>query len=124
MDRLAAKPFDSTSVLGTNYRMSEPQAAVAAAQMDRLESIASKRARHGELLTEGLAGLPGIVVPRVSTGSRATCWFYMFMLETDRLTCSRAEFAKALQAEGAPSSAGYISMPIYKLPVFQQHAFF
>jgi perosamine synthetase len=124
MDRLAAKPFDSTSVLGTNYRMSEPQAAVAAAQMDRLESIATKRARLGELLTEGIAGLPGIVAPRVSQGNRATCWFYMFMLDPDRLTCSRAEFAKALQAEGAPSGAGYISMPLYKLPVFQQHAFF
>ena len=124
MDRLAAKPFDSTAVLGTNYRMSEPQAAVAAAQMDRLESIAAKRARLGELLTEGITGLPGIVPPRVNSGDRATCWFYMFMLNPDRLTCSRAEFAKALQAEGAPSGAGYIALPIYKLPVFQQHAFF
>jgi perosamine synthetase len=124
MDRLAAKPFDSTSVLGTNYRMSEPQAAVAAAQMDRLETIAAKRARLGELLTEGIMGLPGIVPPRVNSGDRATCWFYMFMLNPEQLKCSRAEFAKALQAEGAPSSAGYISLPIYKLPVFQQHAFF
>ena len=124
MDRLAAKPFDSTSVLGTNYRMSEPQAAVAAAQMDRLEGIAATRARLGELLTEGIRGLPGIVPPRVSDGSRATCWFYMFMLNPAELTCSRAVFAKALQAEGAPAGAGYITMPLYKLPVFQQHAFF
>jgi perosamine synthetase len=124
MDRLAAKPFDSTAVLGTNYRMSEPQAAVAAAQLDRLEAIASKRARLGELLTEGISGLPAVIPPRVNSGDRATCWFYMFMLNPDRLKCSRLEFAKALQAEGVPSSAGYISMPLYRLPVFQQHAFF
>jgi perosamine synthetase len=124
MDRLAAKPFDSTAVLGTNYRMSEPQAAVAAAQMDRLEGIAAKRARLGELLTEGITGLKGIVPPRVGSGDRATCWFYMFMLNPEQLKCSRQDFAKALAAEGAPAGAGYISLPIYKLPVFQQHAFF
>jgi perosamine synthetase len=124
MDRLNAKPFDSTAVLATNYRMSEPQAAVAAAQLDRLEAIAAKRARLGELLTEGISGLPAIVPPRVNAGDRATCWFYMFMLNPDRLNCSRQEFAKALQAEGAPSGAGYIALPLYKLPVFQEHAFF
>jgi perosamine synthetase len=124
MDRLAAKPFDSTSVLGTNYRMSEPQAAVAAAQMDRLESIAAKRARLGGLLTQGISGRRGIIAPRVHPEDRATCWFYMFMLDPERLTCSRQDFARALQAEGAPASAGYISMPLYKLPLFQQHAFF
>jgi perosamine synthetase len=124
MDRLAAKPFDSTAVLGTNYRMSEPQAAVAAAQLDRLEAIAGKRARLGELLTAGITGLPGITPPRVNSGDRATCWFYLFMVNPDQMKCSRQEFAKALQSEGAPSGAGYISMPIYKLPVFQQHAFF
>jgi dTDP-4-amino-4,6-dideoxygalactose transaminase len=124
MDRLAAKPFDSTAVLGTNYRMSEPQAAVAAAQLDRLEAIAARRARLGELLTAGITGVPGIVPPRVNHGDRATCWFYMFMLNPGQLTCTRQIFAQALQAEGAPAGAGYISMPIYKLPVFQQHAFF
>jgi perosamine synthetase len=124
MDRLAAKPFDSTAVLGTNYRMSEPQAAVAAAQLDRLEAIAAKRARLGELLTAGITGVPGIVPPRVNHGDRATCWFYMFMLNPGQLNCTRQIFAQALQAEGAPAGAGYISVPIYKLPVFQQHAFF
>ena len=124
MDRLAAKPFESTAVLGTNYRMSEPQAAVAAAQMDRLEEIAAKRARLGEILTDGIRDVPGIVPPRVGKGDRATCWFYMFMLNPDQLTCSRQVFAKALQAEGAPAGAGYIPVPLYRLPVFQQHAFF
>ena len=35
-------------VFATNYRMSEPQAAVAAAQLTRLEGIASQRAAAGE----------------------------------------------------------------------------
>ena len=124
MDRLAAASFESTSVLATNYRMSEPQAAVAAAQLDRLENIAAKRAHLGAILTEGIAGHSAIVPPRVAAGDRATYWFYMFMVNPDRLKCSRQDFVKALQAEGAPAAGGYIPMPLYKLPVFQRHAFF
>src|SRR5216110_1247922 len=43
-DRVKGGLFES---FATNYRMSEPQAAVAAAQLDRLEGIISKRARLG-----------------------------------------------------------------------------
>lgn len=122
--RESGKAFETTERLATNYRMSEPQAAVAAAQLDRLEGIASKRARLGSLLTEGIAGLPAIVPPRVRPDDRSTYWFYMFMLKPERLKCTRQVFAKALAAEGAPAGAGYITMPLYKMPVFQNHAFF
>src|SRR4030095_17213497 len=56
-DRLKGGLFES---FATNYRMSEPQAAVAAAQLERLESIVSKRARLGDLLTARISGLPGV----------------------------------------------------------------
>src|SRR5438309_8867319 len=52
-DREKGGLFES---FATNYRMSEPQAAVAAAQLERLEGIVSKRARLGNLLTARIAG--------------------------------------------------------------------
>lgn len=124
MVRESGKPFESTETLGTNYRMSEPQAAVAAAQLDRLEAIAEKRSQLGRALTEGISGLSAIVPPRVRADDRCTYWFYLFMLKPERLRCKRPEFAKALTAEGAPIAAGYIPIPIYGMPVFQRHAFF
>src|SRR5438034_464906 len=57
-DRLKPGLFEA---FATNYRMSEPQAAVAAAQLERLEGIVSQRARLGNLLTEKLTGLRGIL---------------------------------------------------------------
>jgi dTDP-4-amino-4,6-dideoxygalactose transaminase len=108
----------------TNYRMSEPQSAVAAAQLGRLEGIASKRARLGNLLNEAIAGAPGIVPHRVHPEDRCTYWFYMLRLRPGALRCDRAEFAKALAAEGVPASAGYIPVPLYGNPVFQKHGFF
>lgn len=35
-----------------------------------------------------------------------------------------AKFVKALAAEGVPAAAGYIPVPLYGNPVFQDHAFF
>jgi perosamine synthetase len=108
----------------TNYRMSEPQAAVAAAQLTRLESIAAKRARLGNLLTENIAKLPGIVPHQVHAQDRAVYWFYMFSMRPASFRCNRSEFVRALVAEGAPVTGGYIKVPLYGEPVFQKHAFF
>ena len=108
----------------TNYRMSEPQAAVAAAQLERVEGIAAKRARAGNLLGEQLAGIRGIEPHEVHAEDRCTYWFYMLRLLPDALKCGRAEFVKALAAEGVAATAGYIPVPLYGNPVFQQHGFF
>jgi dTDP-4-amino-4,6-dideoxygalactose transaminase len=108
----------------TNYRMSEPQAAVAAAQLTRLEEIAAQRARLGNLLTEKIGKVPGIIPHEVHPQDRAVYWFYFFRLRAGAFRCDRSRFARAVQAEGASVSGGYIKVPIYGEPVFQRHGFF
>jgi perosamine synthetase len=120
-DRRKWGPF---SAFATNYRMSEPQAAVAAAQLTRLEAIASRRAHLGNLLTEKIADLPGLIPHQVHPEDRAVYWFYFFRMRPEAFRCNRSEFVKAIAAEGAPVSGGYIGVPLYGEPVFQRHAFF
>jgi perosamine synthetase len=130
LQRYGDKGFDRLGKTGlfdafaTNYRMSEPQAAVAAAQLGRLEAIAAKRATLGNLLGEGLVDTPGVEPHQVRAADRCTYWFYMLRLEPKGLRCDRAEFVKALSAEGVPASAGYIPVPLYGNPVFRKHGFF
>ncbi len=130
LQRFGDKGFDRLGKSGlfesfaTNYRMSEPQAAVAAAQLGRLEGIAAKRAGLGALLTEEIAGAPGIETHRVHPEDRCTYWFAMIRLRPVALRCDRAQFVKALAAEGVPASAGYIPVPLYGNPVFREHGFF
>jgi dTDP-4-amino-4,6-dideoxygalactose transaminase len=111
-------------IFATNYRMSELQAAFAAAQLTRLEKIAATRAKVGAVLGEKLVGVPGIAPHRIDPADRATYWFYMFRLDPAKLKCDRAQFVKALVAEGVPASAGYIPVPLYGNPVFAKHEFF
>lgn len=129
LQRFGDKGFDRVTgglfeFFATNYRMSEPQAAVAAAQLERLEGIVSKRARLGNLLTEKIAGLGGLLPHQVHTEDRCNYWFYMFRLKPAAFRCDRAEFVKALVAEGVPAAAGYIPVPLHRNPVFLKHGFF
>ena len=111
-------------LFATNYRMSELQAGFAAAQLTRLEKIATTRAKVGGVLGEKLDGVAGVAPHGIDPADRATYWFYMFRIEPAKLKCDRAQFVKALLAEGVPASAGYIPVPLYGNPVFEKHEFF
>ncbi|HOX58773.1 MAG TPA: DegT/DnrJ/EryC1/StrS family aminotransferase [Candidatus Paceibacterota bacterium] len=117
-------PKDSSTALAANYRITELQAAFVAAQLTRLEGIAAQRARLGNLLTAELEGIPGILTHQVRSDDRCVYWFYMARLVPEKLRCDRATFVKALAAEGASFSAGYIAVPVYGMPMFQNHSFF
>lgn len=108
----------------TNYRMSEPQAAVVAGQLTRLEEIAAKRARLGNLLTDQIKDIPGIIPHDVHPEDRAVYWFYMFRIRPEAFRINRDDFARTLRAEGASASGGYIGVPLYGEPVFREHGFF
>lgn len=111
-------------VFATNYRMSEPQAAVAAAQMERVEGIAVRRANLGRILSDELGTIPGLRAYQVHPQDRAVFYFYMFRWQPQAFRCTRAQFVEALVMEGAGAREGYIQVPLYGEPVFQQHGFF
>ena len=110
--------------LAPNYRMSEPQAAVSAAQLTKLTDIVNRRHHVGEFLTAHLAGAPGVIPPATAPGDFHSYWFYMLRLELARFSATRAEFAAALVAEGVAATPGYIPTTVYQYPVFKNHNFF
>ncbi len=114
----------SPEFLAPNYRMSEPQAAVAAAQMQRLTGIADQRNRLGTLLTSEISDLDGIMPHGVDSRDKATYWFYMLRIDPQAFRCDLATLIRALRAEGVPSAGGYIPAPLYAYDVFQNHNFF
>ncbi len=117
-------PPESLKLFSTNYRMSETQAAVAAAQLDRLEGIVSKRARLGKLLSEKVSAIPGILPQEVHPEDRCTYWFYSFRVKPAAFRCTRDELVKALAAEGLGATGGYWRGPLYTEAVFKSHGFF
>ncbi|HVU35642.1 MAG TPA: DegT/DnrJ/EryC1/StrS family aminotransferase [Opitutaceae bacterium] len=112
--------------LAPNYRMSEPQAAVAAAQLAKLPEILAAHIRLGTLLLTRLRELAphGIRLPLIDPRDIHTFWFCLLRLNLRDFRCTRDEFVAALVAEGAVATAGYIPKPVYRYPLFQNHDFF
>ena len=94
---------------GANMRMTEFQAAILLAQMERLEEQAKSREQNAQYLTRALKQIPGILPARMYDGcTRNAYHLYMFRFKADPFGgLSRARFLKALSAEGIPASSGY-----------------
>ncbi|MFC5407538.1 DegT/DnrJ/EryC1/StrS family aminotransferase [Cohnella soli] len=111
--------YRDVEMLAPNYRMTELQGAVGVAQLKKLRWICETRTRHGDRISEGLSGVPGIAVPKVQEGCASTYFSYMLRLNGEELTCTRAEFCQALDAEGIPNMPGYIPDVVYMTRLFQ-----
>ncbi len=123
-NRLAETTWDKLNVnhISPNYRMTELQAAVGIAQLNKLNFICSKRNEYGEGLTQGIKMLKGIYPPLVNKTDKSSYWFYMFRIDENEVGCSRDDFIKALVAEGVPCQAGYSPYCIYNNDLFLNKA--
>lgn len=121
MNRLNGGKFE---VLSTNYRMSEPQAAVAAGQLTRIEQVTGTRAKLGALLSKELSDVAGITPHGLHPEDRCTFYFYMMRFHPAKFRCDREKFVAALRAEGVQAASGYIPTVLYQMDLFRQHNFF
>lgn len=106
--------------LGMNYRMNELTGAVAVAQMKKVQGTVEKRRKIAEAITKLIENTPGVIPPYVREGSKHSWWLYALTIDQSVLTCTPAEFAKALNAEGIGASVGYIGKPIFTTEIFQK----
>ena len=95
--------------LGGNCRMTEFQAAILLAQLDRLEEQSRRREENALYLTERLSEVPGIEpLKRMPKVTRHSYHLYIFRyLESEFGGLPRDRFIEALRAEGIPCSPGY-----------------
>jgi perosamine synthetase len=121
--------------LGTNYRMTELQAAVARAQLPKLAGVVRDRRNIARHLTRTVAGLRGLVPPPDDAGSNGaegaegadtaegacmTYWQYPVIVDPALAGGGNHDYGKALAAEGIPASGGYLTRPLYRTPMLTE----
>jgi dTDP-4-amino-4,6-dideoxygalactose transaminase len=111
----------AVDVLGFNYRLGELEAAIAEAQLARLDALTEPRIANAKRLTEQLGDLEGVRPPAVPEHARHVFYLYVVRLDPGVLGVDRARFAEALAAEGVPVGAGYVA-PLYRQPVYHSDA--
>jgi dTDP-4-amino-4,6-dideoxygalactose transaminase len=110
-------------LLGFNYRMTEFQAAVLLAQLERLPEQTARREERALRLAEGLSSISGISLlkrdERITTRA-----IYQFVFKYDAASfggAGRERFVAALEAEGIPCD-GLFYEPVYRSALFQVDA--
>ena len=96
----------SHQLVGSNYRMSEFNAAVLLSQIDELEPLTEVRQHTAACLTEALLDQEVVDPPSVRPEVTRMVW-YMYLIRVPPDLCSNSQFATALSAEGIPVSPIY-----------------
>ena len=117
--------FERHDVMGYNYRMSAVQAALALAQVERLDALVAARIyianRYAEVIQE--EGCDWLVTPYIPEGSTHSYWTYVCRLDTERAGISWRDFRSAFIENGGD---GLYSAwrPVHLEPVFRDLAFY
>lgn len=103
-------------MIGTKLRITEYQAAIGLAQLERLEMQTDRRNERASYLSSLLVGIPGILPYRLYDDvTRAAFHLYAFRYNKRQFKdLPRDKFLKALRAEGIPAGSGY--KPLNKMP--------
>ena len=99
-------------VLGYNFRLTDIAGAIGRAQLAKLDRFNEIRRRHASVLDEGLAGTPGIVLPRERRGYRHVYHQYTIWVEGDR-----DRFQRRLRELGIGTAVHY-ELPVHRQPLY------
>lgn len=101
--------------LGYNYRMTDMQAAIALAQLKKLDDFTNKRIKNAKLLSEGLKNIHGIKVPVVKPNMKHV--YHQYTIKIDGFKMSRDELIEYLKSKGVGSAVFY-PKPLHLHPHF------
>jgi len=107
-----------TEFLGWGYRMTELEAAIGIAQIDKLDSLNAKRIELGTYLSEEINKINGFEHIKYDY-VKHVYWMFSFTFDEEIVGIPRNLFCDALKEEGIPCEAGYIE-PLYLNPLYQE----
>ena len=107
--------------LGFNYRMTNIQAAIGLAQLEKIDELVERRRKNAYLYNCLLKDIEGIRLPIEEKWAKNVYWMYSILIE-DEFGMSRDELMNKLEKKGIETRSFFI--PMHKQPVFQNMGFF
>lgn len=105
-------------MLGTNYRMTEIQAAIGVVQLRRLPDFLAKRTRNAQRLTKNLEKTEKIALPPELKNRKPSWYLYTIriknILEKDRNNIIKEMHKKCIGAEA------YYPIPVHQMPYYRE----
>ncbi len=107
--------------LGNNFRLTNLQAAIGLAQLERIEDSVRKKRLMGHAYTDRLKGIPVLQLPAEESWAKNVYWMYGIVLD-DGTGMDAVEFARRLYAKGVMTRPFFLGM--HEQPVFQKKRLF
>jgi perosamine synthetase len=101
--------------LAFNYRMTNLQAAIGAAQLEEIEKYIEIKHAMAAAYKELLSGVRGLALPCQKEWARNVYWMYAVLVKKE-FGLPRDEFMRKLKAEGIDTRTFFI--PVHEQPVF------
>ena len=103
--------------VGYNYRITNLQAAVGVAQMERIDEFIQRKRWIAQAYNDYLHNIPGIILPPEASWARSVYWMYS-VLFTDEFPINRDEAGRQLKQQGIDNRPFFY--PIHIMPPYQQ----
>jgi perosamine synthetase len=108
--------------LGWNFRMSNVQAAIGVAQLERIDQTVAKKRQIGHWYQQRLRGHPRLQIPPERTEYAENIYWVFGVVLDDALSFDAAEAMARLKSKGVDSR--HFFWPIHEQPVFQNRGWF
>jgi perosamine synthetase len=107
--------------MGYNYRLTNLQAALGLAQVERMDQIVQRKRWMGENYTKRLGDVHGLQLPVEASWARQVYWMYGVVLEEDH-DLDAEEFASGLEKLGIQTRSFFLGM--HEQPVLLERGLF
>jgi len=101
--------------VGFNYRMTNLQAAIGLAQLERIDEYVERRRAHARRYSELLRDVEGVSLPVERPWARNVYWMYGILVD-ETFGCTRDELRTALAERGVDTRTFFV--PMHEQPVF------
>jgi perosamine synthetase len=107
--------------VGYNFRITNLQAAIGLAQIERIEDHLSRKRRMASLYTEGLRDVAGLKLPVERPGVKNVYWMYGVVLDS-AVEMDAAAFAQRLREQGVDTRPFFFGM--HEQPALRERGLF
>lgn len=107
--------------LGYNYRMTNLQAAVGLAQLERIGEIIETKIKNAAMYTELLKDVEGLGFPKEMPWAKNVYWMYSLTVE-DEFGMTRDDLMKRLEDEGVGTRTFFV--PMHRQPALMDRGLF
>ena len=107
--------------LGFNFRLTNLQAALGLAQLERMDDIVARKRRMGNEYTRQLDGIDGLQLPVEESWARSVYWMYGVVL-SEETSMDASRFAQQLREYGVETRPFFLGM--HEQPVFHKRGLF